>query len=273
MGRKRIYTINEEYFSIENETPNKYYILGFIYADGGVNNNYLTITIHKKDISVLEFIKSELNYNGPLYYKGDNKQYVSLTISSKKICNDLKLYGIIPNKTYKSKGFNIPEKYINSFLLGFFDGDGSVYHSENTKKSIKEYTVSFSNNKYVLSFLKDFLKDNDISTSKIRFRHDSIYSGMLECRGNINIEKMYTLLYEKSFCTFSMLRKKNKFLEFKQELKKLKRRYLKDEVIELIKEEYFVKGKKQYIIAKEMNLVPSTVRAVVQRLRKQIKNE
>ena len=39
----KIYDVDEDYFNCI-DTPNKAYILGFIYADGGVKNNILTIT-------------------------------------------------------------------------------------------------------------------------------------------------------------------------------------------------------------------------------------
>ena len=43
------------------------------------------------------------------------------------MCLDLEKYGIIENKTWNMLIKNIPKEYYYSFLLGYFDGDGSIY--------------------------------------------------------------------------------------------------------------------------------------------------
>ena len=50
---------NVKYFQ-NIDTHQKAYFLGFIAADGAIVNNTLTITIHKKDIELLEKLKSEI---------------------------------------------------------------------------------------------------------------------------------------------------------------------------------------------------------------------
>jgi hypothetical protein len=262
MGRKRIYTLNENYFN-KIDTKNKAYIVGFIFADGGLFKNYLNIGIHSKDISVLNFIKTELNYNGKLYYI---KEYVKLTISSKQIINDLNNIGIIENKTYlNDKLPNIPNEFFSSFLLGFFDGDGSIYKSSKTLEY--EYTVNFTNNLKVLTLIKEKLLNLGISSSSIRKRYENEISCMLDIKGSINLTKIYNLFYGNP-PSYYFERKLERFNSFKKGVLTMTKRYMSDETISIIKKLY-LEGKKQFEISKQLNIKSPSVRCVIQRLRKQ----
>lgn len=265
MGRPRKYTLNEDFFNIIN-TNDKAYILGFIYADGSIYKNYLSIKLAKKDQEILEYIKLNIDYNGVIReYNVNSKKYVDLTICSKKIVNDLIKHGILYNKTYLSE--NLPlveEKYIKSLLLGIFDGDGSIYRNIRNG-GLYEYTVNFSNNKSVLNHIKKILLKWNISSSNIRRRYDNDFSCMLDIRGNLNIEKIKDLLYNES--NFYLKRKKNRFNDFTSSLNLLKRRYLSEIVVNNIKNHY-LNDLKQIEISKIEKIPYSTVRTVIQRLRK-----
>ena len=49
-----------------------------------------------------------------------------ITLNSKKISNDLIDKGIIPNKSLILQPPSILPKFYKSFILGYFDGDGSI---------------------------------------------------------------------------------------------------------------------------------------------------
>jgi hypothetical protein len=265
MGRPRKYRLNENYFN-EINSNEKAYIVGFIFADGGIYKRYLQFSLSINDVEILEFIKKELEYDGPMqYYTLNKKEYMRLFVCSKNIVNDLKNIGIIPNKTYESKKLpQIEKKYISHFLRGFFDGDGSIYSSNYRKKP--EYCVNFSNNKLVLEEIKKILLYNNISSGKIRRRYiNNDISCMIEIKGNINVEKIYRLLY--CDADFYLLRKHERFLKFLESLNYLDKRKLSTLIITQIKEQY-LSGLKQYEIANKMFLPKSTVRGVIQRLRK-----
>jgi intein-encoded DNA endonuclease-like protein len=256
MGRNRKYALNENYFNVI-DSKNKAYLIGFIYADGGVYNRYLSFNLSKKDIEILDFIASELNYSGKIH-KNRQNAYISLTVCSKKIVDDLNKYGIIENKTYRSKQLPlVPEKYINEMIRGFFDGDGSIYKD----KKRKEYTVNFSSNRHVLNQLKNILSTQKISSCKIRRRYlDNDISCMLDIRGDNNIEKVLWFLYTKN--CFCLKRKKKRFDNFL--LNRSRRIFLDKEKIKKL----YMLGMKQKDIYKKENLSYSSVRSVIQRLRK-----
>lgn len=130
-----------DYFS-NIDTYSKAYILGFIAADGCLtksNNSksyYLTITLKHDDKSVLEFIKSEIQNEHRIYEikrqssfdKSKIINHVRFTISHPQITQDLINLGIVPNKTLIMDNIinNIPYHLRNAFIIGYFDGDGSV---------------------------------------------------------------------------------------------------------------------------------------------------
>jgi hypothetical protein len=262
MARLRFFKLNEKYF--ENiDTPNKAYVLGFIYADGGVYKNNLSIGLNEKDYEILRFIKNELEYGGSI--KTRNNVCI-LTITSKKIVNDLKSLGVIENKTYLSKTLpNFDNRLFPHFLRGFFDGDGSIY-SNTYKNRREEFTISFSSNSFILSEIKEKLNKYNITSCKIRYRRkESIYSGQLEIRGSENIKKMYDLLFYNEY--FCLQRKYDRFKKFitsyNSERIKRKNELEIDEIIKL-----YQQGYRQFEIAKMTNTNFSTIRGIVQKLRK-----
>jgi hypothetical protein len=269
MGRPRKFTLDENYFEIIN-TKNKAYIIGFIYADGSINDNCLSIIIKESDIEILKFIKKELNYGGDIksfIHKTNGNKYVRLSIYSKKIVGDLSKIGIIKNKTYLSNSLpKINDILFSDMLRGFFDGDGSIYYAKRLNRKQEEYTISFSSNKFVLEEIKEKLLTISISSSNIRYRHkDSLFSGCLEIRGNVNIEKFEKYIYHDS--CFYLTRKYNLFLNFNEMLKNLTSRKQSSDDINKIKTLY-ESGFKQSEISKILEKPFSTIRSTIQRLRR-----
>ena len=129
--RKYKYTFNHHYFDTI-DTPNKAYIVGFIFADGNIylkDGKYrLTIGLSQKDKCVLDFINLELGGNLPIIKKQVSSKYHScwFTIDSKHMITALVNVGIKPRKTYLTTIPTIPKRFRKYFLLGVFDGDGCV---------------------------------------------------------------------------------------------------------------------------------------------------
>lgn len=118
----------------------KAYIVGFIAADGALvktkNSTTLTITIKYEDKAVLEFIKSEIGNEHNLreiirpssYDSSKNIHHIRYAITDKCIIQALNKLGITSNKSLTIGNIieNIPYKYRDAFIIGYFDGDGSV---------------------------------------------------------------------------------------------------------------------------------------------------
>jgi hypothetical protein len=85
----------------------------------------LYIKIHTKDQHILEdlikCIDGEMKIWNP-----KNREICQITISGKKIVNDLIKHGLHQNKTFSLKYPNIPIEFERHFIRGYFDGDGCI---------------------------------------------------------------------------------------------------------------------------------------------------
>ena len=107
----RIYSLNESYFD-EINTPNKAYILGFLYADGNVSKKKyrIQLSLQEGDVEILNRIKEELNSGAPLVYKEFEKyndkyniktqNQWSLDLNCRHMHESLCRWGVIPQKTH-----------------------------------------------------------------------------------------------------------------------------------------------------------------------------
>ena len=141
------------------ETPEAYYWIGFIMADGTINhnNNRLKVSLSELDekhlIKLMFFLDMDLT---------KLKHYVTDMIEF-QIMDNFTLPKIIKKFDFKpSKTYNPPNlSYLNdndclfiSFLSGFIDGDGSIIK----KKDKEEYRISIRLHKNWfdnLSFIKN----------------------------------------------------------------------------------------------------------------------
>ena len=231
-------TINTKYFN-KIDTNIKAYLLGFIAADGSiVKNNVkngsttLTITIHHKDIAILELPKSELNSELSIKninikskslssYKLD-VNHVRFNTSKKEIINDLIKHGIDYNKSLTMKNIiiKIPKRFRKSFIIGYFDGDGCFVDSLVNKNKHRynkqgEYlrtdtylgynsSISIKGSK---EFLQGIVKELKIKSFTLKqLSQQKIYTLVLT--SNDSILKFYTCY---SDCEFYLNRKKEKF--------------------------------------------------------------
>ncbi len=133
----RKYKLNEAYFD-EIDTPNKAYILGFLYADGSNSENKCTISmsLQEEDGYILEKIRQEIGSEKPLEFldysnKHDGgynyKNQYRLLMFSRHMCNALKNKGVMPNKSLILKWPTfLRDDLYSHFLRGYIDGDGYI---------------------------------------------------------------------------------------------------------------------------------------------------
>lgn len=207
----RIYHLDNERYFENIDTDIKAYFLGFIASDGCVyhtdksKQDILRICIQKEDISVLEKLKEELGTDKPIHI--DRDSYASIEIVSDILCNDLKKYNIVPNKTYKFLCPDIlDDKYILPFLRGYVDGDGGV-------GDMKIYISGYINN---LEWMKCKLEKLNIllniteDNRKYKNNENGYGFGYLI---NTNLTQMYCMckaLYDND--NFALNRKKERAL-------------------------------------------------------------
>ena len=153
----KIYICNEDYFE-SIDTEDKAYWLGFIYADGYIqakretNTRKIGLSISNKDIEHLRKFKKCLNATHEIReYKvtsgySNNTVYCRLLITSEKLAHDLEEKGCFENKTnilkFPTKE-QVPQHLIRHFIRGYFDGDGSIWHTSQKDNKDKTYSIDF----------------------------------------------------------------------------------------------------------------------------------
>lgn len=203
----------------------KAYIVGFIAADGALvkskTTTTLTITLKYEDKAVLEFIKSEignehklLEINRPSSFDSSKTiHHIRYTISDKNITSDLNKLGITSNKSLNMGNIieNIPYEYRDAFIIGYFDGDGSVTIRDglypNSRGILcKNYSL-YIQLRGTLDFLKGICKHLEIEDSHIR--HDDSIPKL--CFANKKDTYRFFQCYKN--LPFYYERKYNKFLQ------------------------------------------------------------
>ena len=203
----RKYKVNDNVFSILS--PETAYWLGFIAADGSVVDNTLRFVLNRRDEETLQrfldFCDSNypVNYHTAHYTDNDGVKHefdaVNLKITSKKIVADLAKYGIVQNKKNMDIPFiqYIPEEYKVDFIIGFFDGDGSV--------TPESYNLTLSSNRLNAQEIIFTLSKLGIQYSIGRRNVTVIYINNM-----VNYGKFKKIYLNRTYNT--MVRKRNKFL-------------------------------------------------------------
>lgn len=202
----------DQYYFHSMNLEDKYYWLGFIYADGCITYN------NKKELCVFELSLAEKDYehlckfakaiNFPInriMYKNSTKSY-RLTFNSKIFVNQLLKLGICNKKSYNDCYPNIlkfSKKYISHFMRGLFDGDGcisitnknlSINNSINYNITIMgnyNFFKTFSDYKhYNLKFYKRTLNANAISVHfNVKDKYD--FLNYIYKNSNIHLKRKY----------------------------------------------------------------------------------
>lgn len=132
MGIK--YAANERFF--EQWSPEMAYVLGYIYADGSLEDaSYLRgkyIRLSSTDKITIERIRVLMESEHTIVVSQPTKKHPGKTrylirIGSHKIYDDLVKLGLYPNKSLTIGLPAIPSEYIADFTRGYLDGDGCIY--------------------------------------------------------------------------------------------------------------------------------------------------
>ena len=139
----RKYTLNEHYFSVP--TPENSYWAGFIAADGCISpeRRSVKITLAEIDAEHLAKFARCIDYNGPLTahtgggFKPQNPCVTLNICGASRWISDLgKNFSIGPRKTFTAQPpVGLIETCRLAFIIGYLDGDGSIYLAGHTHKN------------------------------------------------------------------------------------------------------------------------------------------
>ena len=144
------YNYNESFFE-KIDTEEKAYWLGFLYADGNIsrkkgNLEGIVLQLASKDqehlIKFAKLISKNFTERQIKTKKTKLKESIFegklFAAYSKKLAEDLIELGCVPNKSLILKfptKEQVPDKLINHFMRGYFDGDGCIYISTKRNKA------------------------------------------------------------------------------------------------------------------------------------------
>lgn len=223
--KKPEYTINKKYpfnhdFFEDINSEEKVYFLGLLYADGCVTKDKrnITISLQEKDISILEKFKKTIGSEKPLYkIKSTKKEWqnrYSLTLTSKKMCEDLIKLGCVPQKSLILKFPNscqVPDFLLRHFIRGVFDGDGGVSF-QTIYTGLKTGVAYFTSTEdFCINLAKIIEKETGINCYMRPTNGPDKPTRTLFINGNQQIYKLFEYLY--SGATIWIDRKFDKFQE------------------------------------------------------------
>jgi hypothetical protein len=129
--RAQMDLVHHDYFKCI-ERPIQAYVLGLLASDGNVASDRprIQFSVHEEDRILTEIVRDELAPGSPiLMQKSRDRDYemAKVHFTSPRMYRDLAKLGIIPRKSHTlSWPEMLPRDFINSYLLGVFDGDGWI---------------------------------------------------------------------------------------------------------------------------------------------------
>ncbi len=174
-----------DFFS--RETPEVFYWIGFIAADGAVIGKLgsklkLTMNLKYSDKTHLQKLRTLLKHGtisqsdmSKYEYKiGDKKfrgtKMVKFDLSSSKLCRSLVDHGITPQKTH-SLALSERLKSSKDFWRGYIDGDGSITPLRNSKGNISTVLMLGGGSRRVLEDFSEFLISLGVTVPAISVVH------------------------------------------------------------------------------------------------------
>lgn len=217
--RYRKYNVNDNYFN-KIDSHNKAYLLGVWYSDGylvkegnsnGRERTTKRIGLDVKDVGWLEDIRQELQCEVPLQktFKDTIKR---LKITSPKMYNDLIKLGCYENKTFLLRfptEEQVPFEFLNSFILGILDGDGSITIYQRNEYSLPEFQIGITGTLELLQGIQKYLKVEHLKLDK-RWKDKDNNNFSLQVHNIYGVTGILQLLY-KDAPSFCLKRKKEKF--------------------------------------------------------------
>lgn len=163
----------DKYFFHNIDTPQKAYWLGFITADGYVNEdrNFLQIHLQWSDRDHLEKLREAVQAEEQIQIKCEQycitkNKIATLVLQGKELIEGLVMHGVRQNKSTKEEPpIGVPNNLMADYLRGLWDGDGGI-----DEKKIN-ICSSYKMCEWILNF---FIKHFDIPKMKILF-HTNTY--------------------------------------------------------------------------------------------------
>ena len=161
----RQYKLNTNYFN-KIDSHEKAYVLGFLYADGSNRGDGITFTQDVERIDILENIKRALESEAPI--REARPGHYIFEVFSDIMVKDIEKLGVVKNKSlvlqFPTEEI-VPDEFMSSFVLGYFDGDGTIHKTKSNNGYIS-YCCGFIGTKELLTWIANYVGYPDTTFSK-----------------------------------------------------------------------------------------------------------
>ena len=150
--------LDQSVFSIL--TPESAYWVGILMSDGYIIHNRkvgLGMTDKEHIEKFRDFLKSTHKIGIKYQKKWSKKPHYSISVTSKRIVDDLGVYGVVPKKSLTAKVIGLENN--RDFWRGVIDGDGSVYSTSRSATGRKINSgISIAGSKYLVEQFREFVQ-------------------------------------------------------------------------------------------------------------------
>lgn len=165
-----IQAVNHEYFASVT-TAEQAYIIGLLAADGNIASEHPRVTFGQqaKDACLVELIRDRLSPLAGLSRTPDG--YTSVQVTSRQMAADLARFGIVPRKSRVLRWPTCLNELQRPFLLGYFDGDGSMFvpHRHDGQR-YPGWTVCSGSEPFLIALKAYILLSAGVELQKIQHR-------------------------------------------------------------------------------------------------------
>lgn len=118
---------NYNFDILEKESPEKYYFLGFIAADGALTNGGIVFELNKRDGYMVKKLNDYICPEKEVKFR-EKTNSCRATFYNLEMTKKLKKYfSMISNrKTEEIRFPEVPDEYLRDFIRGVIDGDGTI---------------------------------------------------------------------------------------------------------------------------------------------------
>ena len=181
-----------KFYDLSN--PETQYWIGFICADGNVNYNLSSyiykVSLFSKDWEVIEKFQKYFGKENVSIHTRKQNGIHEIYISSKELCeyfiNQLNI------TTNKSLTLDPNIEYTSNFILGYFDGDGSIRNS--SEKQVRYECNITSGSLPFLEKVKEKLDEQGIYS--VYYKHTDCNAYKIRIDRKEDSEKFYKWLYK-----------------------------------------------------------------------------
>lgn len=215
-----MYQLNENYFETI-DSREKAYFLGLLAADGCIHkaipskrNTRISLSLKVEDKYIIDDFAKAINYTGNVrtvtIRKGQyaGHQYGCLLFTSNKMAADLLKYGIASSKSSTLQYPPIPKELDFDFIRGYFDGNGSVFISNEkhwrTGKITPVIHFRFCGPEKLLAEIQSKL---NVKGRLVKSKKSFVYE--LQCKRNVQASIFFNKIYTDT--TLYLKRKYNVF--------------------------------------------------------------